>query len=98
MMPFETKAPGASLGGLTKYRERETLRRALSGTVATRRQHVLQRHDIARLLDAGGRKQRGKQIPCGGLLRRVHLFEPQARLDVAGGAKIIPVAPFGAVP
>ena len=98
MMPFEAQAPGAGLGRRAEDREREPLRGTLARAVAARRQHVLQRHDVPGLLEAGGGKQRRQQLPGGGLLRRAHLLEPQARLDVAAEAEIVPASPFRPVP
>ena len=98
MMPLEPEAPRAGLSRRAVDREREPLRRALAGAVAARRQHVLQRHDVPGLLMAGGRQQRRQQIPGGGFLCGAHLLQSQARLDVAGGAEVIPSNPLRPVP
>ena len=98
VMAFEPKAPGAGFRRRAEHREREPLRRALARHVALRRQHVLQRHHVAGLFDAGRRQQHREHVPGGRLLRRAHLLEPQPGLDVVARAEIVPVAPLRRVP
>ena len=98
MMTFEAEAPGPGLCRRAEEGEGEPLRGALAGAVAARRQHILQRHDVPGLLDAARRQQGRQQVPGRGLLRGIHLLEPQARLDVAGGAEIVPAGPLRPVP
>ena len=83
MMALAAEAPRSGLGRRAEHREREALRRTLTGAVAARRQDVLQQHDVPCLGDARRRPHRAEHIPGGFLLRRAHLLEPQARLDVA---------------
>src|SRR5215218_8838545 len=83
-MAFETESPCAGFGRCAEHRERKSLGRALPRAVSACREHILQRHHIAGLLDAGGGKQRGEQVPCGRLLCRAHLLEPETGLDVPG--------------
>src|SRR4030081_3044474 len=97
MVPLEPEAPRAGFSRRAADGEREPCRRALADAVAARRQHVLQRHDVLGLLLADRRQQRREQIPGGGFPCGAHLLQPQARLDVAGGAEVIPhCGPFQA--
>ena len=98
MMALKPQAPRAGLRRRAEYRDREALRGTLAGAVALRCQHILQRHHVLRLGDAGGRPHLREQVPCGGLLRCRHLLQPQARLDVTADAEIVPFAPFRPVP
>ena len=90
VVAFEPETPGAGFRRRAEHREREPLRRALARHVALRRQHVLQRHHVAGLLDAGRREQRREHVPGGRFLRRAHLLEPQSRLDVVAACRNSP--------
>ena len=98
MVAFETEAPRAGLRRRAEHGQREALGRALAGAVAARRQNILQQHDVLRFGEPGRRPDCGEHIPRGFLLRRSHLLKPQAWLDKATDAKIIPAAPLLPVP
>jgi hypothetical protein len=98
MVTFEPESPAPALGWRPEHGKREAFGRTLASPVAERCQHILQSHNILRLLETGRRQDCRQQIPGCRLLRSGHLLKPQAGLDEIAAAKVIPSTPFRPVP
>ena len=90
MMAFKAERPCLVCGGLAEDRERIALGAAGIWARSHLDQYLLQAHNVSDFLKAARGQHGGEQIPCGGLLRLAHLFEPQTGLDEATGAHEVP--------